>query len=125
MNILKKINYLFDFKYYDDALKVNYSFLNNNEKVIILNRYYNYYISIQDYYKSLKIARDMVEIVCNNNFYSINDIELIKRLYPQHFKDLIVKYSNEFNVDIKPEHRAILDIIKEDVLSKLTNVISE
>jgi hypothetical protein len=39
--------------------------------------------------------------------------------------DIAKIISNEFNVDIKPEHRAILDIIKEDVLSKLTNVISE
>ena len=99
LNILKKINYLFDFKYYDEALKIDYSSLDNNEKVIILNRFYNYYISIQDYYHALKIARDIAEIVYNNNYYNINDLEMVKRLYPQHFKDIIVKYSNEFNVD--------------------------
>jgi L-lactate dehydrogenase complex protein LldG len=35
-------------------------------------------------------------------------------------EDIAKIISNEFNMDIKPEARAILDIIKQDVLSKLT-----
>ena len=35
-------------------------------------------------------------------------------------EDIAKIISNEFNIDIKPEARAILDIIKEDVLLKLT-----
>ncbi|MBN2545500.1 MAG: lytic transglycosylase domain-containing protein [Spirochaetes bacterium] len=107
--IIKKINYLLEFNLLDEALKIKYDDLNNYEKMYINNILSDYHCKNEDYYTALKFSVKNLDYQ-NNDYYNIDNITLLEKAYPRHYKDLILKYSKIYNI----EPALIFAVIREE-----------
>ncbi len=96
---ISKIKYFLDFYFLKEAQNISLDDLTDNEKVIVYDLFYNYLINENDYYLSLRYARYIISILYDDNFDNIDDLDILKRLYPPHYKNLILKYSKQYNIE--------------------------
>jgi len=108
-NIIKKIKYLLEFNLLDYALNVKYDNLNNYEKMYINNIFSDYHSKNEDYYTALKFGVKNLDYQ-NNDYYNIDSATLLEKAYPLHYKELILKYSDIF--DIEPA--LVFAVIREE-----------
>ena len=96
---LLKIKYLLDFDFIEDAKDISLNDLTNNEKIIIYDLFYNYFVNINDYYTSLRYTGIIINLLYDSNFYKIDDLDILKRLYPSPYLNLINKYSKVYDIN--------------------------
>lgn len=96
---LLKIKYLLDFDFIEDAKNISLNDLSTNEKIIIYDLFYNYSVNINDYYNSLRYTRLIIDLLYDSNYYKIDDLDILKRLYPSPYLNLVNKYSKIYDVD--------------------------
>lgn len=94
-----KIQYLLEFGLINEAKDISLDDLNNNEKIIAYDCFYNHLIKSNDYFNSLKYMRSIIEILYDSNYYIIDDMDILIRLYPVPYQDLIFKYSEIHGID--------------------------
>ena len=99
VNLSKKVSYLLEFDFFDEVIELENTTYNEMKKVYICNELYNYLIDKSDYYNALKYVRKIICYLYDDNLYKMDDIELIKKLYPLHYKDIVFKYSEKYKVD--------------------------
>jgi soluble lytic murein transglycosylase len=95
----KKIKYLLELDFIEEAKKISLNDVPARDKAAISNLYHQYYISKENYYNALKSADDILTNLYGNNFYKADNLELVKKYYPMHYKEYILQYSKEFNID--------------------------
>lgn len=97
-NIIKKVSTLLGFDLSNDAKRMNIDALNKNERIEIKDILYNYYIFNEDFYNAVKIAGEYASLIYGEGLIGI-DRETIKRLFPYHYNEDVIKSSTEFNIE--------------------------
>ncbi len=96
---VKKVKYLLEFDFYKEATSININKLDDKLKVSIYDLLYNYCINNGNYFDALNHASDIADILYKDNYYKIDNISLIKRLYPLHFKEFVFESAKKYNID--------------------------
>lgn len=96
--IAKKIKLLLEFNLIEEAEAIKYDDLTNVDMIFINNFFNDFYLKNEDYYKALKYASKNLILQGSNN-YIINGKSIIEKAFPLHYKEIILKYSEKYNID--------------------------
>ncbi|HOV14235.1 MAG TPA: transglycosylase SLT domain-containing protein, partial [Spirochaetota bacterium] len=94
----KKINYLLEFDLSNDVKQISDISLNNDEKIEFKDILYNYFIYKEDFYNAVKVAGEYAVLIYGENLIGV-DKETLKRLFPSHYYQEVLKYSKEFDIE--------------------------
>jgi soluble lytic murein transglycosylase len=96
--LARKINYLLDFDLSDDACKIDYSTVSDNDKKNIKETFYRYYDANERYYEAINVATSIAVLDYGPNLIGI-DLMSLKRIFPYYYKAYVDKYAEEFKVE--------------------------
>lgn len=94
-----KVKYLLEFDYYEDVVNLDLNNIIDLDKLFIYEALYKHSIEKKNYFDALKYTKVIISLKYNGNQYKINNLELLKRLYPDHFKEYVFKYSDIYKID--------------------------
>lgn len=97
--LFKKIEYLLKYNFIEEAKRIDIVDLTKYEKIYIYDIFYSYFLKSKDYYSALKYSKLITNEKYNENYLDIDNLEVLKILYPLHYKDHIIKYSKIYDVD--------------------------
>ena len=72
--------------------------LPNKDQAYLYTFVRNYLEKKGDYYKAVRIATKIAELLYGSSF-AMSDLETLKHLYPFHYKDSVEKWTEKYNVD--------------------------